>query len=284
MNRFSKTLLTLTLLAPLAQAEILMPWKRIPLPVDLHVNEERILFLDRNVQVGVPAELDGKIEVQSTGGAVYLKSKESFDLQRLQLRDLENGQEILVDLRSKAEKGKLDHVRITFDKEVVNNNQTVAQTSVDDPERATPAYLKSGLPAPAALTRYAAQSLYAPLRTVEPLDGVRRVAVKLPKSIPNLMPNVAILATPLESWELDGYVVTAIRIKNLSNERIDLDPRNLQGYFYSATFQHNWLDEKGTMEDTTVVYLVTEGKPDRAFIPFQSQRTKSTAKKAVRKQ
>lgn len=260
-----------------ANADILMPWKRIPLNIDLNVDNERIIFVDKNVKVGYPAELDGKITIQSSGGAVYLKASEPFETQRIQLRDMESGQLILLDITSKANKEKLDAVRIVFDENVVNNHQKVDQTMLSDTDISE--QKSSALPPPAALTRYAAQSLYAPLRTVEPLEGVRRVGVKLPKSLPNLMPNLTLSARPLESWGLDNYVVTAVRLKNLANERVTLDPRYLQGYFYSATFQHNWLGENGTPEDTTVVYLVTDGSPQNAFIPLpQIGKTKKRGK------
>ncbi|CAM3802906.1 TIGR03749 family integrating conjugative element protein [Avibacterium endocarditidis] len=262
-----KLLLTilLSLATTLTQAELLMPWKRIPLTIDLNVNEERIIFVDKNVAVGIPAEIENKLRVQSTGGTVYLKSNDVFELSRLQLRDIESGEIILIDLRSRANKGRLEPVRILFNEDVATNNKHLPQTAVSDEETMTS--LTSQLPIPAALTRYAAQSLYAPLRTIEPLPGVRRVALKLPKSLPTLLPNLYVHSTPLESWGLGEYVVTAVRIKNLSKNPVDLDPRYLQGYFYAATFQHAFLGETGSPEDTTVVYLVTEGNPSNAFIP-----------------
>ncbi|MDO5055645.1 MAG: DUF3438 family protein, partial [Pasteurella oralis] len=113
-------------------AELLMQWQRIPLCVDLHVGQERILFLDKNVQVGIPPELDGKLDVQSMGGAVYLKAKKAFNVNRLQFRDIETGKIVLVDLKSLANKGKLDNIRIVFDETVSNNAEKVAQTGVSD--------------------------------------------------------------------------------------------------------------------------------------------------------
>ena len=100
---------------------------------------------------------------------------------------------------------------------------------------------RPALPAPAALTRYAAQMFYAPLRSVEPLEGVRQVSHRLPTPLKTLLPALPVRATPLLSWQLDGYVVTAVRLQNQGQSRIDLDPRELQGRFYAATFQHNWL-------------------------------------------
>ncbi len=264
----------LSLLSQSALAEVLMTWDRIPLPVDLHVGQQRIVIVDRNVQVGIDPALSGVLKVQSMGGAVYLEANAPFDTSRMQLRDMETGEIILLDLKSTQGKAKLDTVRVV-NQTVYNNDKSVSQTAISDENLGSePEITQSALPAPVALVRYAAQSLYAPLRTVEPLNGVHRVAVKLPKSIPNLMPNYSISATPLDSWGLEGYVVTAIRLKNQHNYRIELDPRYLQGYFHSAAFQHDWLGPKGTSEDTTVVYLVTEGKPDKAFIYPLSTRVK----------
>ncbi len=44
-------------------------------------------------------------------------------------------------------------------------------------------------PLPVLLTRYAAQSLYAPLRTLEPVAGIRPVVPPLPRQITTLYPS-----------------------------------------------------------------------------------------------
>lgn len=277
MNRFLANFISISLLSffSVVHADVLLEWKRIPLKIDLNINEERIIFVDKNVQVGIPGEVNKKLRVQSTGGVVYLKATEPFGASRVQLRDIETGEIILLDLNSREQFGKLEPIRIIYD-EVATNSQAISQTSISD-HSPNDINTTSLLPIPAALTRYAAQSLYAPLRTVEPLAGVQRVAMNLPKHIPTLLPNLSVQATPLESWGLAKYVVTAVRIRNLSTQKVVLDPRYLQGYFYSATFQHDFLGAKGTPEDTTVVYLVTEGQPSKAFIPYV--RKTSSAKK-----
>lgn len=267
-----------TALMSTAQAEILMQWERKPLQIDLNVKEERILFLDKNVSVGIPNNLNDKIRVQSSGGAVYLTALTPFELSRVQLRDIATGQLILLDLKGYARAGKLEDIRIT-EKDVENNSRNVVEPTVSDETDESSKPKNSALPAPAALTRYAAQSLYAPLRTVEPLEGVHRVAMKLPKSLPTLLPNLNVRATPLESWGLDGYVVTAVRIKNLSAQQVVLDPRYLQGRFYAATFQHPFIGATGNLDDTTVVYLVTEGDINRAILPSMPTQTGKTKKK-----
>ncbi|MGQ9444982.1 TIGR03749 family integrating conjugative element protein [[Pasteurella] aerogenes] len=278
--KINKTALTLLLMTvtPIVSAEVLMQWNRVPLDINLNVNEERIIFVDKNVQVGIPSTLNSKLRVQSSGGAVYLKALDVFDLNRIQLRDLESGQLILLDVRSRNNSGKLENVRLVFNDTVENNKVSVEQTRVTDSLESTP---KSNLPIPAALTRYAAQSLYAPLRTVEPLPGVKRMAMKLPKTLPTLLPNLSVRATPLETWGLDNYTVTAVKLQNLETFRVDLDPRYIQGNFYSATFQHSWLGSHGSLEDTTVVYLVVNGSPNQALIaPVTQSNTKQRASKS----
>lgn len=68
----------LLLIAIPASAVELIKWERIPLPIALHVGQERIVFVDRNVRVGFPPSLNGKLRVQSSGGAVYLLAQGIF--------------------------------------------------------------------------------------------------------------------------------------------------------------------------------------------------------------
>ena len=60
--------------APIAQAVEILRWERMPLAVPLKVGQERIVFIDRNVRVGVPAGVGERLRVQSAGGAVYLRA------------------------------------------------------------------------------------------------------------------------------------------------------------------------------------------------------------------
>lgn len=96
--------LSLLVLPLSARADELMKWERIPLPVTLMAGQERVIFADKNVRVGFPPALNGKLRVQSTGGAVYLKAESVFPQTRLQLQDVESGEIILLDVTA-AEKG-----------------------------------------------------------------------------------------------------------------------------------------------------------------------------------
>ena len=246
-------------------ADILMKWERVPLVIDLEINQERLIFVEKNVQVGYPPSLSGKLRIQNTGGVVYLKASQAFDITRVHLKDLVTGEVILLDLRASDQKHR-EPIRLVYE----NQLDVTTETTASEPpisQETLPGTSRPALPVPAALTRYAAQSLYAPLRTIEPLSGVHTVPHRLPKSLPTLLPGLPVNSTPLEAWGLDGYVVTAVKITNQQEGRLTLDPRELQGRFYAATFQHNWLGGKGSATDTTTVYLITEGSADKAIVP-----------------
>ncbi|NDL64265.1 TIGR03749 family integrating conjugative element protein [Acerihabitans arboris] len=263
----------------IAGAIELMKWERIPLQIPLNVGQERIVFVDKNVRVGFPPTLNGKLRVQSSGGAVYLDASEAFPVTRLQLQNKENGEIILLDVSATPGKATREPVQVVYEGEVssasASDKTQVSGSHGSGPssssqnetlsERHKPAKLNA--PLPVVLTRYAAQSLYGPLRTVDAVPGISSVALKLPSRITALYPAASVTVSPLAGWSLNGYGVIALQVRNTSAAKVILDPRELQGQFVSATFQHRWLGNAGTPEDTTVLYLVTEGRPDSAFLP-----------------
>lgn len=242
----------------------LVQWQRLPLPVELHTGHERVIFVNRNVRVGYPAELDGKLRIQSSGGTVYLRAAEDFPDTRLQLFDMDSGELILLDVRATGG-DELEPLELRYD-DTVWRSDVVMEEETKEQARTTMQEEYTG-PVPVVLTRYAAQMLYAPLRTVEPVAGITPVQVRLATAVTTLLPGESVTATPLNAWRLGDTTVTAIKLQNQNKGRVDLDPRALQGNFLTATFQHSWLGAHGTPEDTTVVYLVTDGSADNAILP-----------------
>ena len=250
MKRISTLGLTVALILweAAVQAVELMHWERLPLAVPLVINQERVVFVDEDIRVGVPSTLAGKLRVQSTGGTLYLRASEAIAPTRLQLQSVATGEITLLDIAATPGDQPLEPVRILKNAKV---QATEAESStVLAPERT---------PIPVALTRYAAQSLYAPLRTVESLPNVRRVPLKLRTELPTLLPSENVSSTPIAAWRLDDYWVTAVKLRNRSSEMVQLDPRRLQAKLFAATFQHAFLGPVGSAEDTTIVYLVTRG-------------------------
>ena len=75
----------LVVVAAPAHALEILRWERMPLAVPLRVGQERIVFIDRNVRVGVPAGVGERLRVQSAGGAVYLRASEPVSYTHLTL-------------------------------------------------------------------------------------------------------------------------------------------------------------------------------------------------------
>jgi integrating conjugative element protein (TIGR03749 family) len=244
--------LTLGLLTSAAQAVEIRHWQRLPLGVPLAVGHERVIFLDQPVRVGLPPALSGKLRVQSANGALYLLASAPFSSTRLQLQLPDSGGLILLDLTAEASKPALEPLRI------VREGPTPETESLPT---APPT------PIPVALVRYAAQQLYAPLRTVEPLPGVRSLRPSLPTELNHLLPSDPVTARPLTAWQLAEYTVTAVLLRNRTTEHVALDPRRLNARLYAASFQHEFLGPRGTPEDTSVAYLVTRaGGLDQALM------------------
>ncbi|EBW6362353.1 TIGR03749 family integrating conjugative element protein [Salmonella enterica subsp. enterica serovar Oranienburg] len=274
-------LLVGTLCSPFSHAVELMKWERIPLQVPLTVGQERIVFVDKNVRVGFPASLDGKLRIQSSGGAVYLDARASFPATRLVLKDVETGEMVLIDVSATDGKTVREPVQIVYHGTVesatladqADGSSAVASDAGRNGGRREPVPVPASRPAPklngplpVVLTRYAAQTLYAPLRTVESLPGVHPLPLRLPSHITTLYPSEPVDIRPLAAWGRGGYSVVALKVRNTGNGKVVTDPRALTGRFVAATFQHRWLGPAGQPEDTTTLYLVIQGRPETAFI------------------
>ncbi|UOB57006.1 TIGR03749 family integrating conjugative element protein [Burkholderia pyrrocinia] len=247
-----------------AQAVEILRWERMPLAVPLRVNQERVVFIDRNVRVGVPAELDGKLRVQSAGGAIYLRANDVIEPSRLQLQDADTGALILLDIAAtpaRKDQPALEPVRIVEGDSTPKRYGATGKSpggEEADTAEATERRTRES-PVPVVLTRYAAQNLFAPLRTIESVEGIGRAHVRRDLPLGSLLPSLPVQPHALAAWQLDGFWVTAVRLRNASRTTLPLDPRALQGDFVAATFQHPDLGPAGHASDTTVVYLVTRG-------------------------
>ncbi len=250
------------LLAVPAQAVEILRWERLPLAVPLLVGQERVVFIDRNIRVGVPASVGSRLRVQSAAGAVYLRASEPIEPTRLQLQDADTGTVILLDIAAELggkDQTPLEPVRIVEAESPATRYGATQDGDGKAENESAAARPVRETPVPVVLTRYAAQSLYAPLRTVEPVPGIARLNLRRDLALDGLLPTLPVQTQALAAWRLDDVWVSAVRLRNTAPRWLDLDPRAIQGDFLTATFQHPTLGPTGTPEDTTVVYLVTRG-------------------------
>ncbi|MBY4674366.1 TIGR03749 family integrating conjugative element protein [Burkholderia multivorans] len=244
----------------------ILHWNRMPLALPLVVGQERVVFIDRNVRVGVPPNIADHLRVQSAGGAIYLRASDTIAPTRLQLQDVESGALILIDIAAEPAKdgqAVLEPVRIVEDDAAPTQYGRKSVTSASDTDDVSSFSEKPAAsretPIPVVLTRYAAQNLYAPLRTVEPAAGIGRANLRRGLTLATLLPTLPVHTRALAAWRLEDQWVTAVQLTNTTDHWLDLDPRALQGDFVAATFQHPNLGPAGQSTDTTVLYLVTRG-------------------------
>jgi integrating conjugative element protein (TIGR03749 family) len=256
----------------------LLQWDRIPMAIPLIVGQERIVFVDQNVRVGMPSQLTGLLRVQSTGGAVYLLASQEIPPTRLQLQNVATGEIMLVDIAATPAgegQAKLEPAKIVpgtppathYGDSAPARSSARRSSALEQEEDVAPAP-RHETPAPVALTRYAAQMLYAPLRTVEPVAGITQVRVDRRLDLSTLLPVLPVEASVLGAWRLDNSYITAVKLRNLSAQQVTMNPAELMGNFTTATFQHPYLGARGNASDTTTLYLVTQGKGLRdALLP-----------------
>lgn len=231
----------------------LIQWERLPIAVPLVKGEERIIFLDKNVRIGVSSQLANTLRVQSAAGALYLLANDEIEPTRLQVQDVETSEVILLDIATVPSTGTvLEPIRILSE-----GDASIARSDEEGKAIADKQTQALKIPAPIALTRYASQMMYAPLRTVEPVSGITQVPIKVTGDDLPILPTYPVKAKALTAFKMGSYTVTAVKLQNTQHSTLQLDPRDIQGHFYSATFQHNWLGTRGTAEDTTIAYLVT---------------------------
>jgi integrating conjugative element protein (TIGR03749 family) len=209
------------------------------------------------MRVAIPSRILERLRVQSADGAIYLRATGAFEPTRVELQDTDTGALVLLDLTAAEAPAddKLDPLRIVLTKHDPAEPQSQRGSADADSEH--PASIST--PSAVLLTRYAAQSLYAPLRTIEPVAGIIPTPVRATQDLTTLLPALPVRVTILGAWRLQDQWVTSLRITNLTAMWQQLDPRTLQGDFLAATFQHRQLGPQGDSTDTTVLYLVTRG-------------------------
>ena len=212
----------------LANAVEILRWDRIPIALPLIVGQERIVFVDQNVRVGLPRNLVDKLRVQSTGGALYLLAKEPIEPTRLQLQNMNSGEIMLVDIIATV--GKPNQVASEPAKIVAGDSpaprygqvnakptsnhstSSTAQASAQAEEDEDAPKPRRETPLPVVMTRYAAQMLYAPLRTVEPVEGIAQINLKRGLDLTTLMPILPVEASALGSWRFSVCFAEGIRL------------------------------------------------------------------------
>lgn len=223
-----------------------VPWNKVPLEIALKVGAETQIQFPASVKVGVPNSVKSVLRTQSIADTVYFQASENFDVTRVIVQTRDGVHTYLLDVSATADAEAKPILRLTDLSTAAPVERPPSMESSASPEATID---------PVALTRFAAQQLYAPSRLLYDLPGVVREPVR---SRPvDLLRGGAVNATPLIAWRSGSLHLTAVSLRNVTATPIELDPRALRGEWLTATFQHNRLLAAGDEADLTVVYLVS---------------------------
>lgn len=227
-------------------------WNQTPINVVLPVNTERMVTFPTSIQFGYDKTVldDDALKVQNNNGVLYLLAKKPFQTQRVQVKLNDSGKIVLLNLSASktASHTPLDVVIAKSEPSLTESaNKATHENNSNIP--AQPSYV--------ALTRFAAQQLYAPKRLLTQPNNIFRTPMRTQKTVP-LFLDGSVMAMPLASWRGGDLFVTAVLLRNLLKQPLTPDPRNLNGKWVTATFfPLNELAIRGNTNDSTTVFLVS---------------------------
>jgi len=232
-----------------------------PIKLTLFVDQEVQLNFEKPLgSIGTPDAIKDKLQTQLIDSRLWIKATKPFKPIRVLVKNSKGKISVFLLSSIPPHTKKTQPYPIKYnvidEKRQTNkdNNQSHAQANAKNTKNLS--YVD--------LTRFAAQTFYAPKRLIKKIDVVR-VPVNTNKPITlfncskNLACNGNVSAFPLASWRssYDNSYVSAILLKNTTNRQIILDPRDLLGNWKSATFHFNRLGRTGSPTDTSVVYLIS---------------------------
>jgi len=231
-------------------------WDKHPINVQLQIGHERLIHFPDEMRYWLPDSIKHKVSVLAANGVLYIKALEHFPRTRIRVQGLSDQQVFLLDVMA-GEAATVGDELIVITQESVRNlskESTSLKTTEDWRIR---------------LTRYAAQQLYAPERLAGGDSAIKRIALEVSTSVP-LIRGGLVETMPIASWQGNGLTVTAVKIRNLSMQSLQLgfDQSStlpllnlidrLRGDWLTATLQHSHLGLAGSETDTTTLYLVSD--------------------------
>lgn len=239
--------------------------RRGPVRVLVQPGLERLVSFPGPVALHAPEGLDTLARIQIIDRTVYIKALMPFEALRLVAEDLGSGRQIPLDLVAQAR--PTSPVRDPLEIVVPGLGAGAAFVA---PAPTPSAAAAEGAPDEGldmvGLTRYAAQSLYAPRRLAPARPGVRSIPVRS-TPIDGLYRGWRVRTTPIAAWRSGQLYVTAVRFDNDGREPHDLDLDDIRGRWLAATAQHRRLLPAQTEWNSTTVYLVC----DRPFDACREQ-------------
>lgn len=208
-----------------------------PLDITIPIGIPIEMRFPEPVEFGVPSSIQDLLHIENVASTVYLTAAAPFSDSTVLVKLLHSDSPIVLRLSSSTdETGPQTYSIKASQRKETRSNSTVRS--------------------PVELTRFAAQQLFAPKRLVPDLRNVVRVGIV--REPINLVRHPDVQSNALVSWSSGSLHVTAVKLTNLSQVSIDLNPEDFRGTWRTAGYHHSRLLPLGTDGDTSVVYLVSD--------------------------
>jgi integrating conjugative element protein (TIGR03749 family) len=239
-----------------------------PIKLALSVGQEVQLNFEQPLgRFGTPQSIKNKLQTQLIDKRLWLKASKTFKPTRVLVRS-EQGELSVFLLSANVGQQTIQAYPIKYnvitEAKLPNQNNSNSNNRSNSKNSSSNQQNSSTKPALSYvdLTRFAAQSLYAPKRLLEKINLIRipintKKAVRLFTCSTALACNGNVLARPIATWQSPHLYISAVLLKNTTQQQIVLDPRDLLGQWKATTFHFNRLGKANSPEDTSVVYLVS---------------------------
>lgn len=235
-------------------------WVKTPIDFVVPLNHQRMLSFPARVELDNdnPELTTDKVTIYNNAGTLYITAHKSFKPILLQVKLISSGEVVLVYLSSsdKAEDNNpLDVVIPSISPSAFNAGQVSEKPTVTIND--------------VSLLRFAAQQ-FGVKRVASHPNNVSRTPMYTHKSV-DIYYGDMVQAFPLISWRGGDLYVTAIQLKNTTDQTIQLDPRMLIGDWQAAGFYRldsmktlttpaipfNTLTPRGSKRDFTLLFVVS---------------------------
>ncbi len=249
-------------------------WVKTPINFVVPLNHQRMLSFPNRVQVdnNNPDLTTDKVTIYNNAGTLYVTAHKVFKPILLQIKLMASGEVVLVYLSSSAnveDNHPLDVVIPSISPSAYNagKNQQKPTVTIND----------------VSLLRFAVQQFGVKRLASQP-NNISRTPMYTHKAI-NIYYGDAVEGFPLISWRAGDLYVTAVQLKNTTDQMIQLDPRKLIGHWQAAGFYRfdamktltvpvvpfNTLTPRGSKRDFTLLFVVSSrpfGESLSALNPF----------------
>ena len=232
-----------------------------PIKITLGVNQERrVTFPDAKViwgDISDQLKAEGLLEVEIVNNDVYFKATKPFKSTRT-IFGKEGGSDVyLVDLVATQNKVGSQRLIIVKGKDPYaiadKDKERVAETVIDPLTRSG----KTPTAGYTTLFKFAAREVYAPQRLRGGTKGIYREFVNQ-KPVFHLLRDNQVSTKPVAAWRSGALHITAISVRNRTEQSLTLDPRQLRGQWKAALFHSPRLLATGSPSDNTTLYLISK--------------------------